>query len=370
MDAVQSRFSSSPAGEVRVPYVRRYTSENNLNQLHVLSKPAMLQKSQRHSLLQSTATSTDDLRQRAAVKNSSSQTNLSSSMGISASLIDLSTINQVSARPLFRFVPPSTNIVKPTVITPTAIPSFPSSAPIGRFVENGFHHENGISAFKPLVSTRTHLPPPPPPPAVVKTEFLYPPAAVHVGLTNQSSARGPLLRQSQIAKPYYHQSMFELPSSGTPAAAVVPNGVHSHVSRLSVQSNSNHPHYIRQPNHPPRPTRYYPPSSRSPPSLLTEPVTKWIQQMKSSTSMHPSVNRPYDYVSPSYSSQSLSPRFSSLARHSAFSPFIATNGFDRSHLRPSYIAPSTAGNIYHFDAKSSHQVRQSLPPDPSLLLCD
>ena len=353
MDAVQSRFTAAPAEVTRVPYVRRYTSENNLNQLHVLSKPAMLQKSHRNSLLQTTATSTEDLPQRSSMKNSSSQTNLSSSMGISASLIDLSTINQVTARPLFRFVPPSkypTTIVKPTVITPTAIPSLSPSAPISRFTENNFHHENGVSAFKPLVSSKTHPPVKLEPANHKRTELLHPSSAVHVGLSNQSTAPAPLLRQAQTAKPYYHQSMFDLPSNDT----------HSHVSRLSIEPNSNHPHYVRQTNPPPRPTRYYPPSSRSPPSLLTEPVTKWIQQMKNSSSMqglvHSIPHRPPDYhPSPSY--VPTGSRSSFQEDRTCPFPFAAMNSFDRSSLYPTPVNlrpnPATAGNIYHFNAKSS-----------------
>ena len=112
--------------------VRRYTSENNLNAIHGPSKPALPEKSTRPPLAHTNATSTEDLTKIPSWKKLSPQARLSALLdktnhppssssssltanGTSASLIDLSSIDKIpinqqvqpTARPRFRFVPPS-----------------------------------------------------------------------------------------------------------------------------------------------------------------------------------------------------------------------------------------------------------------------
>jgi hypothetical protein len=108
--------------------VRRYTSENNLNDINSSSKPVLQQKLPRPIPVQTTATSTEDLTNIPSWKKLSPQARLSAlldktnhtsaltSNGTSASLIDLTSIDKLpsnkqiqptSSRPRFRFVPPS-----------------------------------------------------------------------------------------------------------------------------------------------------------------------------------------------------------------------------------------------------------------------
>lgn len=111
--------------------VRRYTSENNLNDINSSSKPLLQQKISRPTPLQTIATSTEDLTNIPSWKKLSPQARLSAlldktnhpsssltSNGTSASLIDLTSIDKLSTnkqlqqqppatRPRFRFVPSS-----------------------------------------------------------------------------------------------------------------------------------------------------------------------------------------------------------------------------------------------------------------------
>lgn len=113
--------------------VRRYTSENNLNEINISSKPVLPQKLVRPIPLQTIATSTEDLTSIPAWKKLSPQARLSALLdktnhpstvsplaanGTSASLIDLTSIDKIptnkqqiqpppATRPRFRFVPPS-----------------------------------------------------------------------------------------------------------------------------------------------------------------------------------------------------------------------------------------------------------------------
>ncbi len=113
--------------------VRRYTSENNLNEINSPSKVVLQQKISRPTPLQTIATSTEDLTTIPSWKKLSPQARLSalldktnhssavaaalSANGTSASLIDLTSIDKIptnkqiqpppSSRPRFRFVPPS-----------------------------------------------------------------------------------------------------------------------------------------------------------------------------------------------------------------------------------------------------------------------
>jgi hypothetical protein len=107
--------------------VRRYTSENNLNDINSSSKPILQQKISRPPPAQTIATSTEDLTNIPSWKKLSPQARLSALLdktnhtssltanGTSASLIDLTAIDKLpankpiqlptSSRPRFRFVP-------------------------------------------------------------------------------------------------------------------------------------------------------------------------------------------------------------------------------------------------------------------------
>jgi hypothetical protein len=107
--------------------VRRYTSENNLNDINSSSKPILQQKMSRPTPVQTIATSTEDLTNIPSWKKLSPQARLSALLdktnhtsslatnGTSASLIDLTAIDKLptnkpiyppsSSRPRFRFVP-------------------------------------------------------------------------------------------------------------------------------------------------------------------------------------------------------------------------------------------------------------------------
>ena len=114
--------------------VRRYTSENNLNDINSPSKLNLHQKISRPPTLQTITTSTEDLTNIPSWKKLSPQARLSALLdktnhpssssssslianGTSASLIDLTSIDKISnnkqlqpppsARPRFRFVPPT-----------------------------------------------------------------------------------------------------------------------------------------------------------------------------------------------------------------------------------------------------------------------
>lgn len=218
------------------PQIRRYISYNNLNEIPSSSplkpKPSYLRP------VQTTATSTENLLiipSQNHLSNIIKKTNLLSSNGASASLIDLSSIDKLSSkRPHYRFIPPSNHnhilkeepeieqqqqqqfqlksissdqkifqnqiksshqIVKPTVI----IPSIPKSAPINRLIETNIHHQNENSAFKPHRSSKTAISS-----QIKRTESIQKPN-MNVGITNSH------LRQQQ-SMPQFHQSMLNLSS--------------------------------------------------------------------------------------------------------------------------------------------------------------
>ncbi|CAF2092420.1 unnamed protein product [Rotaria magnacalcarata] len=130
---IRCRFEQMTSGVTNASTnnVRRYTSENNLNEMSPSSKPLLQPKVPRLVSVQTTATatSTEDLSNIPSWKKLSPQARLSalldktnhtsslSSNGTSASLIDLTSIDKLStnkqfqpaptARPRFRFVPSS-----------------------------------------------------------------------------------------------------------------------------------------------------------------------------------------------------------------------------------------------------------------------
>jgi hypothetical protein len=130
---IRCRFEQMTSGVTNTPSnnVRRYTSENNLNDINSPSKLNLHQKISRPPTLQTIATSTEDLTNIPSWKKLSPQARLSAlldktnypsssliSMATSASLIDLTSIDKLSVnkqiqqqppsgRPRFRFVPSS-----------------------------------------------------------------------------------------------------------------------------------------------------------------------------------------------------------------------------------------------------------------------
>jgi len=279
-----SSSSSSPPHSKRTPHVRRFTSENSLNQIPASSsKP----KHSHSRPVQTTATSTEDLStipSKTRLSNFIKKTTELSSNGASASLIDLSSIDKPSSRPRFRFVPPSNSnhvlkeepeieqkfhlktipnnettsldsstkpshkIVKPIVI----IPSVPKSAPINRLTETNIHHQNGNSAFKTHrsskngVSSKIQQ--------IKRTESIQKPH-VHVGLTDFD------LIPRQQSMPQFHQSLLNLNS---------PEPVHKNrfAPRTSYESNKTNARY------PTRPVTY------------DDPIARRIQQVNNTSSIN------------------------------------------------------------------------------------
>ena len=509
---IRCRFEqmTSAASNSSSNNVRRYTSENNLNELHgssSSSKPVLPQKLVRPIPLQTIATSTEDLTSIPAWKKLSPQARLSALLdktnhpsstssssfvtnGTSASLIDLTSIDKMpnnkqqiqappATRPRFRFVPPSDqNSVlkeepeleqqqsgqnydhfeqkplspnrathaskfsrlflcsvrltfffldgptKPTVIHP------PTRSTNFTQPENNLHHQNGTSAFKPPLShannhlksptsptnnlQRPNLPPqnplhsngngpsyrtsqPPPVPNIKRTESTHKPG-VHVGITNPN---GLLIRQHPSAVPQFHQSMLNLSSIGTSEIAnSTQPAVGMFGSRISLQSTSNnfmkHPAYTPQAaktngnhqySHPPQPNVM---SRPPPPTILEDPIIRWIQQVNNSSSMTGLTSngggiRPtQQQQQQQQQSQQPYPYGSYISNNAGLPP--TTNGSDHPHRSQNYLnqinvhkhhssqhtvpvqsaylasspvsrnipSSSVSGNVYHF----SQQVRR------------
>jgi len=272
----------------QIPNVRRYTSENNLNKIP-LSTPSKPKHSHLRPL-RTTATSTEDLSRISSEKLLSNLIKTADQFGASASLIDLSSIDKLSSRPRFRFVPssnennilkeepeieqqfhmktipsdetsfnnqtkPSHKIVKPIVIIPTV----PKSAPISRLTETNIHHQNENSAFKPHRSNK-----------IEQTKRTEP--NVHIGMTNPNNklSDNGLLPRHQQSIPKYHQSMLNL--SSPELINTNPLG-----SRTSYQSNNLNGYHSARP------------------VILENPVSKLIQQVNHTNSLngllHPGDNR-------------------------------------------------------------------------------
>jgi hypothetical protein len=291
------RFEQKPS-TTPLHHVRRYTSEDNLNQITSPSKPT------------TTITSTEDLSTTPSWKNLSSF--IDKTNGTSASLIDLTSIDKLSSRPRFRFVPPSYQhhmlneepeiepqfhiktipsdrssfpnqtkpfhqIVKPTVIIPTT----PKSAPINRLIETNIYQQNGNSAFKPHRSSKHYhsskaqqsLPL-----SNTKRNELINKSNGHLGITN-SNNQSDFLRRQQQMMPHSHQSLLDLSSIR------IAETRHSNIngSRTSYQpTNKLNGHH-----------QYHPPPTRNIPG---NPISRWIQQVNNSSSIsgivHPSYHRP------------------------------------------------------------------------------
>ncbi|CAF0767556.1 unnamed protein product [Adineta ricciae] len=275
---------------IPAPHVRRYTSENNLNQLSPPLKPKKLpQKTLLPEPIRITAVSTDDLSTIPSWKNFSRHTRLSAltdkTNATSASLIDLTSIDKVSAsRPRYRFIPPTATdlvlreeleveqhhqpsrsktksdpfflklnpsnqpkhahkIIKPAVI----IPSKPKSAPVTRLTETNIRHQTDHSAFKPLrpnkngSSAKVH----PTPANHAKRTEGNKKSNVNVGLTNSSNhlSNSELLYQHRHNIPQFHQSMLNLSSAG------VPDTRSSNLYRSRVLYQPPSANFYRSPQH-------------------------------------------------------------------------------------------------------------------------
>jgi len=158
--------------------------------------------------------------------------------------------------------------------------------------QNLLHNGNGM-----LYKTQQ----PPPVPNIKRTESVHKPG-VHVGITNPngpSSTNGLLIRQHQQSVPQFHQSMLNLSTIGasetinTTQPAIGMFG--SRVSLQSTQGNfMKHPAYQQQSNKNNGHQQYHHLSSAtsssrpSPPAptILEDPIIRWIQQVNNSSSIN------------------------------------------------------------------------------------
>lgn len=234
------------------------------------------------------------------------KTNLLSSNGASASLIDLSSIDKLSSkRPHYRFIPPSNDnytlkeeaeveqqfqlktissdqkifnnqiksshkIVKPTVI----IPSTPKSAPINRLIETNIHHQNENSAFKPHRSSKTAVS------QIKRTESIQK-SNVNMGITNP---------HNQLSN-FHHQQQQQL-------------HLQSHQSMLNLSSIEP----IKKTRYEPRisyPPRQVYPSAR-PVIPENPPISKWTSPANNPSNIN-SLHHTYPYSSyiPLYTGKSI-----------------------------------------------------------------
>ncbi|CAF1105456.1 unnamed protein product [Rotaria sordida] len=354
--------------------VRRHTSETNLNQINSLIKPITREKISRQQILQTTATSTDDLLIKSSSKNVPrherlsvliDKTNYLTANNTSASLIDLTSIDKLSSRPRFRFVPPSnqnltfkdehnieqqTNqnydqyhlktipqeqilfnnqnksshkIVKPIVI----IPSTPKSAPINHLTETNIHHEHGKSAFKPHRSNKNDI--------ISKIQSTSPilnkkriesihQSNLHVGITNPNNQISDINlsnRQKQSTSNNHHLSSKNIPEKVN--RTILTSDQSTSSDFIKTQSNKLNGHH----HHP-----YQLPSS------FGNSVSKWIQQVHNNSSInglvHSSYNRPFINGGENRSQQQVYPYGSYMSTHSGISQPM--NGFDHVHHQHTY----------------------------------
>lgn len=252
---------------------------------------------------------------------------------------------------------------------------------------NLHHHQNGASAFKPPLShpnnnhlksptsptnnlQRSNLPPqnplhsngngpsyrtsqqPPPVPNIKRTESTHKPG-VHVGITNPN---GLLIRQHPSAMPQFHQSMLNLSSIG--ASEMISStqpAIGMFGSRVSLQSTSTnfmkHPAYTPQSaktngnhqySHPPQTNIM---SRPPPPTILEDPIIRWIQQVNNSSSMtgltsngggpRPTHPPPQQQQQQQQQSQQSYPYGSYIPNSAGLPP--TTNGADHPHRSQNYL---------------------------------
>jgi hypothetical protein len=159
--------------------------------------------------------------------------------------------------------------------------------------QNIIHSSNVTSGNGALYKNQQ----PPPVPNIKRTESVHKPG-VHVGMTNPSgppSNNGLLIRQHHQTVPQFHQSMLNLSSIGASEPMnITQPAIGMFGSRVSLQtSGSNfmkHPAYAQQANkingH--QQQHHYPPSasSRPHPTILEDPILRWIHQVNNSSSIN------------------------------------------------------------------------------------
>ncbi|CAF3727220.1 unnamed protein product [Adineta steineri] len=354
---IRCRFEQMTSGVNSSPTnnVRRYTSENNLNDISSSSKQPLHQKNQRPPAVQTTATSTEDLTNIPAWKKLSPQAHgVIKPSAIHPSQITRSTL--FTQPDLTIYNQNGNSAFKPHVSqqpsshgkSPTLSPSNQSSGntllrPNAPTQNQNSNHSSGATNGNNSLNKSQQ---PPPVPNIKRTESAHKPG-VHVGITNPngSTCGNPLLRQrQQTTVPQFHQSMLNLSSIDTSETT---NGVQTTTamfgSRTSLlQTSTNfvkHPAYTQQQqqqqqqakpnghhhNHhhhhhhhapPPAPPPPPPPpqstsssaaAARPAPAILEDPIIRWIQQVNDSSSINGlspdgggSRNKPQTYPYGSY----------------------------------------------------------------------
>ena len=331
LDDVEMKSAFSPPNQ-RPANLRRYTSENSLN--YIITSVSTSTNSRP---LRTTATSTEDLT--VIPSEWTRKLNAISSNMVSASLIDLSSIDKTSSRPRFRFVPPSNStetlkeepeleqeyhlktistypptttskpshpIVKPIVIIPAVV----KSAPINRLTETNIHHQNGNSAFKPHRASKTGVSA-----KIQQNKRAESTQKNHVQTNKTPPEQHPLLRHQQ-SMPQTHQSMLNL---------------------TSYKSNG------------------YPPPAPARAMLFDDPVLRRIQQVNNSSSIHGLVHSENRSPQSNYPYGSHLSANNSNRRHQSYYPPFPPPKYQPS---PSIYAQRNPGlpvssNVYHFHPNQS-----------------
>lgn len=340
LDDVEMTSAFSPPNQ-RPTNLRRYTSENSLN--HIITSVSTSTKPSSHSRpLRTTATSTEDLT--VIPSEWTRKLNAISSNMVSASLIDLTSIDKTSSRPRFRFVPPSNStetlkeepeleqeyhlktisthpptmtkpshpIVKPIVIIPAVV----KSAPINRLTETNIHHQNGNSAFKPHRASKTGVSA-----KIQQNKRAESTQKPHVQTNKTPPEQHPLLRHQQ-SMPQTHQSMLNL------------------TSQTSYKSNG------------------YPPPAPARAMLFDDPVLRRIQQVNNSSSIHGLVHSENRSPQSNYPHGSYLSANNSNRRHQNYYHPLPPPPPPKYQPSPSiYVQRNTglpiSSNVYHFHPNQS-----------------
>ncbi|CAF3529157.1 unnamed protein product [Rotaria sp. Silwood1] len=408
---IRDRFEQMISDE-RINNVRHHTSENNLNQISSSTKSITKEKISHPQHLQTIATSTEDLLIKPLSKNVQShqrlsllidKTNYLTSNNISASLIDLTSIDKLSSRPRFRFVPPSnenqrllsehnieqqTNqnydqyrlktipqehillnnqnkcshkIVKPIVI----IPSIPKSVPITHLTETNIHYENGKSAFKPPRSSKIDISSKiePTSPSLNKNhlESIHQ-SNLHVGITNPNNQISDINLPNRQKKfiPQHHQSIPNLSSKGI-SEKVNTTIFPSHTSDQSTSSNfmKSQP-YASQSNK----LNGYHPYQLS--ASSNDTIPKWIQQGNNSSSFngltHSSYNQSFMNGGENRSQQQAHSYGSYMPTYPGISQMM--NGSDHVHHQQTYSNPVNTHK--HISSQHSAPIQSNYHPSSPL----
>ncbi|CAF2102119.1 unnamed protein product [Rotaria magnacalcarata] len=405
--------------------VRRHTSENNLNQIASSTKPVSTEKTFRPQLLQTTATSTEDLLTVSSSRNFQAydrfsvlmdKTNYLAVNNTSASLIDLTAIDKLSSRPRFRFVPPSNQnlnskeeyikqqqqsnqnfeqyhlktipiersslqnqnkyshkIVKPTVV----VPSMQKSVPINHLAESSIHHDNRKSAFKPHRSSKIDVSSkvqyPSPLSASKRRPDLLHQSTMHIGMTNPTNqivdSRVPMHQKQKV--PQFHQSIPNLTPKGT-GEDVNSNMYASYISDQPKTSN-----FVKPPPYTPQSHKSNGHHPYQLPTSSQDSISRWIQQVNSSSSIsglvHSSRNQLYSNGG-DYRSQQQQQQQQQFYPYGSHLPVNATtsqpvNISDRPHhhhhhhQQPTHMNPINVPK--HISGQQSAPVPSAYPPSLS-----